>query len=416
MAVALSYVTSIFCMVLGGALLTGGLSALRVLTHLGWPEFAMQSAGYTLSTACTAIYLYFSGIGFPVVPREGKWILGSGLSMALSMVLLIVSVWLGAPLGDISALVSINVVLAALLGRLFLGESLRCVHFFSSLGSFAGALLISRPAVIFGNDSSASIDDDTGNGYAWLAYALAPVAGFLDACMLICARKCPNASEWHIAFAYYGIASVALPVTAAILLESDTEGYQPYLKVAEYPYQSLGWLIALVALELPQMALFVMGAKRLPAAVSATVDVTSRIVFGYVAQVLFFGGTMAPLTMLGAGLMLGSVVIMAAVREKMPTSSQTPSHVKSGNGVEEATPPEEAVAPDGELESDSENIMVPSFVSFVASEFVDVEPRTQYLQRFARELRKRLRRPKAAQVELASLGSRQPSAQIIGAS
>lgn len=346
-----------------GFCLTAALTIVRFLTQAGWPELTIQAGGYIMSCFAVAAYLIVSRTARPP-EGEKRWTLSAGFFMAMSMVMLITSVKLGTPIGDMSSLVSINVVISALLGRLLLGDPLRWVHVVSALCSVLGALLISRPTILFGRQIEAA---DTPNT-AWLGYLLGPIAGLFDACCIISARKCPSTSEWHIALSYYSQAAIML----AILTQVPALEAHPVAKIQASPAEAAMWVGILTVWDLPGMLIYAMAAQALPAALTATIDTSSRIVLGFVADVLLFGGQLHVLTCTGAILMLLAVAVTAMVRaEPQEPSESNPSNDQQGS---DKTVSEDDVA---------------SVASFAASEFVDVEPSKRDLGGIARQLRLR---------------------------
>jgi len=350
-------------MMAAGFCLTASLSIVRFLTLAGWPELTILAGGYVMSCFAVGAYLIVSQKARSPEGQK-RWTLSAGFFMAMGMVTVITSVKLGTPIGDMSSLVSINVVISALLGRILLGDALRWVHAVSVLCSLVGALLISRPTILFGRELQVA---DTPNT-AWLGYLLGPIAGFFEACAIISARKCPSASEWQIAFTYYSQAAILL----AILTQVPALEAHPVAKIQASPTEAAMWVSILTAFDLPSMVIYAMAAQALPAALSATVDTASRIVLGFVADVLLFGGQLHVLTCTGTVLMLLAVAVTAVVREvpQEPSESNPSNHQQSSA----ETLAEEDVA---------------SVASFAASEFVDVEPSKRDLGGIARQLRLR---------------------------
>jgi len=320
-------------------------------------------------------YLAIEGKGWP--PKgEGRWALSAGFFMSLSMVILILSVKLGTPIGDLSSLVSINVVISALLGRLLLGDPLRWCHAVSAFCAFSGALLISRPTMLFGRpEVGATHTPDT----AWLGYLLGPIAGVFDACSIISFRKCYSTSEWQVAVAYYSQAAILLML---LMLVPGLEAH-PLTKIQASPAQAAMWVAAITAWDMPAMVIYGMAAKALPAAWTATVDTASRMVLGFVADILLFGEELHFLTCTGAGLMLLAVAVNAMVREQ-PVEAHSESN------------PSTAQHESQDMEDD-----IASVASFAASEFVDVEPSARRnLGSIAQQLRLRLQQSKLGNTAL----------------
>jgi len=357
----------------------------KVMKNFGWPELVVQSGGQGLSALGVAIFIYARGLGLP--PKgQRRWVAACGLFMAASVVCSIMAMDVGAPLGDVSALVSINVVMAALLGRVLLGETLRGVHAVSVLCSVVGAVLIARPEAIFGRRET--VDSPLGN--AWVGYVLAPIGGFFDACTLICARKCQGASEWHIAFAYYFQGFVFL----AALIATPGIQPEPFAKPMAAPMEAVGWLAAMASIDMPSMVLYSRGAMALPAALSATVDTAGRMVLGFVVDWLLFGKVLGAFTATGAALMLLGVVAMALVRERPNDRPEDAERGAAGPEVSQVS-----------AEHVEEQDDVSSVASFAATEFVDLEPRARNLRPIVQRLRWRWSRRASASPADAPAGS-----------
>lgn len=185
-----------FMMASSSILITASETLLRVMKQLDMPSLPLMGACFGINSVMISIWLLLKRPATPETTDETtpestrfKYFLCSSTFMMLSVSSLLVSVHVGTSLGDISALASVNVVMAALFGRLFLGEPLEMRHVFAAVVAAMGALLISKPSVIFSNAST------PGNvGMAWLGYVLAPLSGFFDACFFVVSRKAPETS------------------------------------------------------------------------------------------------------------------------------------------------------------------------------------------------------------------------------
>uniref|UniRef100_A0A6U6JN63 EamA domain-containing protein n=1 Tax=Zooxanthella nutricula TaxID=1333877 RepID=A0A6U6JN63_9DINO len=385
MAPALGLSTAVALLLTSGVFFTAGLSLVKVVKAQGWPELVIQGSGYAVSAVGIGVFIAARGLGLP--PRgQRRWVLACGGFMAASLSCLIVAMSAGAPLGDVSALVSMNVVLAALLGRVLLGESLRGVHTISVFCSIAGSLLISRPKIIFGG--GAAVGDPDVPSTAWVGYVIAPVGGLLEACTLICARKCRGASEWHIAFALYAEGSLML--WALALLPGMQP--QPFARPAAAPAEALGWVAAMTSLDLPSMVLYSVGAMAMPAAMTATVGTANRMIMGFVAEGLLFGTPIHPLTGAGAACMLVGVAIMAFFKGESVVTTAPDAACEAGQ-------------PEADVPMDDD---VSSVASFAAMEFVGIEAQTRDVRHAVQRLRSRFQRRKAPAKE--AIGQ-----QVIGA-
>jgi len=362
-------------MVLSSLLLTASESTVSLMENMHLPSLTLTGICFGIDFCFVLTWILAKGVQ-PPQPKEWKYVFGASLLMTLAVGSLLLAVKLGTPIGDISALASINVVLAAFFGRFFLGEKLHSVHFVAAGCSIVGALLISKPSFIFGGGPDAG-----DKPLAWIGYVFAPLSGFFDACILVFSRRAPDAPAVYTATLYYCqiCAFLAiLPLTPLIESESlDVLMVDPGI--------TMGWVAVFCALDMPAMWMFMYAAKICPAAVSATIDIGTRMVSGYFVQVVFFGGKLQVMTITGAALMLVGVAAMACVRQPEQTelsleqdalenTNQQPvkdeenaDSQPSGEDVATSTVVASSTSDQDEVES------VASFGSFVASEFIGVE-------------------------------------------
>eukprot|EP00929_Paragymnodinium_shiwhaense_P010949 TRINITY_DN11605_c0_g1_i1.p1 TRINITY_DN11605_c0_g1~~TRINITY_DN11605_c0_g1_i1.p1 ORF type:complete len:291 (+),score=37.01 TRINITY_DN11605_c0_g1_i1:110-982(+) len=258
------------------------------------------------------------------------------------------AVRLGAPAGDVAALSSVNTVLAALLGRAFLGEVLQLRHVVAMACSMAGAILISRPSFLF---ESAAGESDVPS----LAYALAVLAGFSMSCIAICARKADKTDVWvfNLSPSAAGISFILASSTPLL----DDATLSPLL---EHPGQAFGWLALNVVLIAGSIACNSAGSMWCPAAVSATMSSAARILFGYVADIFIFGLRIQLLSVGGAALMMCGVLVMTLARA--PRQPEDDASLKE-------QPETSAVASPPATDTDETE----SLASFIAAEFVELQ-------------------------------------------
>eukprot|EP00913_Durusdinium_trenchii_P022774 g21380.t1 len=132
--------------------------------------------------------------------------------------------------------------------------------------------------------------------------------------------------------------------------------------LAEEPWTAMGLLVLISLWTMSAVALPAAGATRCPAAVSATVFTSACMVSGYLAQMIFFKEIPQALTLIGAGCMLVSVVIMAMPSTEPSTETETEEKAAAAPSAASVAATEEAQAPSTE---DDETM---SLGSFVASE------------------------------------------------
>lgn len=330
---------------LSGVLNTGNLVFSKLLRQSGFPYFRV----YGLSCFCALLVaLAVLAIQWKGLPgrHHCKWVALRGFFGVMSYILSVIAVYRGTPMGDIATLTSVNMVAAAFLGRLLLGEPLAWIHHVALLCSLVGAVLISKPSFLFPTS-------DVGPG--WLGYFLALASGFVQACVFISSRKSAGTSAWmHIlsAMTQGGVASLFLPLLPGADGSLDALGEAPLL--------TLAWIAAVAACLLGTTLTLSVGSMWCPAAVSATVTTAVRMGCSYAAQALFFGEPIELLTLLGAGLMLAGVVAMAGWRSASTARAEIQEEV-----------PESPAAGVDESGSLGDRAETESLASFIAAEFVD---------------------------------------------
>merc|ERR1712048_135438 len=125
-----------------------------------------------------------------------------------------------------------------------------------------------------------------------------------------------------------------------------------YEQVVASPWQAVGYLVLLIAVTFAGNFFATVGAKRCPAAISATLMTAISMSVGYAAQIVIFKEMPNTFTLIGALLMLVSVVTMAIARLPAPTAGESPN------------PPEVPQTP-------SSIRSATSLASFVASEYAE---------------------------------------------
>jgi len=348
----------ILLLFLSGTVAVCEVVASRVLVRSGWPYYHLGAGN-----------LIFLGLAFSVARRmrgerlphlwEVKWITTRALLGSVNLLLAVYAVQIGSAAGDVAALMSINVVVAALLGHFFLGERLRWIHSLALVCSLVGSVLIAQPNFIFGDDAA---DAEAPN--AWVGNFLAVLAGLCLAANFICARKAPEAPGLF--------SSVVVSAMGAVsyLAAPPLFGWeQPMDKAAAEPGLALALCLALMALTTVRIFASVVGAQLAPAAIGATSITVATTVAGYVLQFLLFRDLPDPLTAGGAGLMVLAVVVMASVRVRLPAASACVA--KLGAASDDVNPAASGKMSEvGAIDDDTDSLS--SFVSFVASEYAEV--------------------------------------------
>ena len=213
-----------------------------------------------------------------------KWVVLRGFFGCGSNVLTVCAVLAGAHVGSVGALSSVNTVVAALLGRLVLGEALGKLHVLAILLAVAGAVLISDPETMGGAESKI------------LGNALALLAGICLGCMFISSRKSGKASAQILtssAMAWRWLVCWVLAFCPQVpnghfenLLTSPFQSVsRALLHATSLSAQVLCFFLLLVILWVCNL-LSSMGAKKCPAALSSTVMTGVQMASGYLVDIV----------------------------------------------------------------------------------------------------------------------------------
>ena len=154
----------------------------KFMQHWQWPYFFLAGSGAFVIVLGLLITMFCQD-AYHLEGRDIKWVILRGFFGCASNVLSVCAVLAGAHVGSVGALSSVNTVVAALLGRLVLGEALGKLHLLAMLLAVAGAVLISDPETMGTANSSL------------LGNALALLGGICLGCMFISSRKSGKASS-----------------------------------------------------------------------------------------------------------------------------------------------------------------------------------------------------------------------------
>eukprot|EP00746_Dinoflagellata_sp_MGD_P031937 gnl/MRDRNA2_/MRDRNA2_17599_c0_seq1.p1 gnl/MRDRNA2_/MRDRNA2_17599_c0~~gnl/MRDRNA2_/MRDRNA2_17599_c0_seq1.p1 ORF type:complete len:422 (+),score=32.00 gnl/MRDRNA2_/MRDRNA2_17599_c0_seq1:98-1363(+) len=357
----------IVSLVFGGFLFTTQMVQAKMLNKEGWPYIRLVGASCVLMVIQLIIFIKVKNIPWPNRDKW-KWIVLRGIFGATNFILSVLAVWL-SPIGDVASLTSCNVVMAALLGRCFLGESLNRYHITGLSCSIMGAVLVTRPGFLFGTSSA--------SGFVLVGYVLSILAGFCQACIFITVRKAgEGVSTWVSSlssFASHAIVLIVIPFTPLLYDNSVAP-------VTNEPWMALGWFTIIHVNSFGRVFLLSMGSKWCPAAVTSTVNTATCMIGGYAVQTLLFHEVPEPLSLLGAGLMLLSITLMACNRTQTAGTDQSrrrPSKIATVNPLSSNTNEVEAVektVSNVSTEVEDNDQVEESLMDFIASEFVYSDP------------------------------------------
>lgn len=341
-------VLGMLLMLLNGMLNAAMVVSARLLQKLAWPYFRLMGASSFLIVLCLTAGICGARAPLPKA-RQAKWLLLRGMFGAATFVLQISAVRIGTSPGDVAALASINTIMAALFGRLFLGEKLRWAQGISVVFCVSGATLISKPGFLFNSS-------DDGGLMKWLGFSLAAASGLTQAFVFISARKSSKASPLFLNISPAFFCVLAFGLMPLVPFVDDAS----LMPVANSPAVAVAIVTSFFMIQSLAITSNSAASTWCPAAVSATVNTGSKMLSGYTAQAFLFDRVPDSIAIGGAGLMLCAVVIMAVARRE---SSSPPLPVviekeKSGDG--------NGATDDAD---DTESI-----ASFIATEFVEFMP------------------------------------------
>jgi len=372
-------------MVVAGIGVSSMLIVSTVAERLGFPFYIlMGSALLSNAFLCTLVTCLRAELR-KVESHQWKWVFMRGFFGCATYVQMLIAVSKGAPLGDVSALTSVNIVVAALLGRAFLREDLRFLHIVALFVSIVGAVLVSQPETLFGQGNNKS-------SQSWMGYLLALGSGITSGWLFIASRKSQGIAPLILTLSVSAQEGTILCLLSLFNLVSES----PMQMITDFSLELVYVFLALLALVFIASATLSLGAQMCPAAMSSTVFTSTSMLLGYITQVYLHGDTPNILTMSGAALMLTAVALMAFARQanakilpeslsidKMAPHKNLQKYADVGSGASE------------QLADDNDS---DSLVSFVAAEFSGIALKDQ-------TLRKRAAAAFAAVIPVQTIGS-----------
>lgn len=318
---------------------TANLMISKILQAWNWPYFFLAG----LSALCISLGLAITMVcqkTYKLQRREVKWVILRGFFGCGNNVLSVCAVLAGAEVGSVGALGCVNTVVAALLGRLVLGEALGKLHILAVVFSLTGAVLISDPAQAI-----------SSMGSSLLGNLLALLGGISLGCMFISSRKSGSASSMMLTTS--AMLQRCIICWSLHFIPAVPDGRFELL--GKSLWQSLLFFCCLAAAIFLTNILASVASKHCPAALSSTIMNGSCMAFGYIMDILVFHKVPTKLTVIGAAMMLLAVMTMALTRLPVRKSARTENHLSTKEDT--ATPSSVASAT--------------SLASFVASEFAE---------------------------------------------
>jgi len=236
------------------------------------------------------------------------WLLLRGLLGGCRMVTGILAVLCGIDIGDVAALSSVNGLAGAILGFLFLGDSLTRVHIAAALGTMCGAVLITSPSFIWLKT------EHEAPAMILFGSAMATMSGVLQACQFCIARKLKSVDA-----EYQSISAIFFSGVVMFMLKLPLfpEGHRLEVMLS-LPLTSFMYLVCVSATLILASLLGARGSSRLPVALSTMSHIGTRMIFGYTAEVTLFRTQVGFLEVLGGTLMAGCAGVIASMTLTCP--------------------------------------------------------------------------------------------------
>jgi drug/metabolite transporter (DMT)-like permease len=224
----------------------------------------------------------------------------------------IMAIFCGVKVGDAAALSSVSGLVGAVLGYVLVGDNLTWVHLVAALISMIGVALLVSPPFLGGAPAQET------SGMLVLGFTLALTAGCLHAYQAVVARKLRDVdAEFQAMIAILFTGVIILPVKFLLFPEMHGIG----VILATRPWVLAASQMGVAALLYLSSVMGAFGFSRLPVSFSTTVHLATRMITGYLADVLLFSSTCTVPELVGGCLLLGSSTALAAVSKKQGSPS-----------------------------------------------------------------------------------------------
>lgn len=282
--------------VYGGMLLLAAgccMSGLNVFCHVtkqhGWPTFALLAEGYLVAALVFGLVTLCRkrSIDRGALP----WLALRSIAGCLAVILTWAAIYSGTSPGTASAIESTQLAMAAILGKLLLGEELHGLQICAIGVAVIGAALV---AVTQGTNSFQSSP--------FIGVLLALAAAACKASSFVISRRLKNTSSSHIAF---GVSLCASP--GCFLLHLMVE---PCGSSTASLLEGLSIVAACSSMLLLLIILNAAGSKRTSAAISTSVFTSAFIVSSYAANIFALGMLPSWSTLCGVIMLLIAVFVL----------------------------------------------------------------------------------------------------------
>lgn len=214
------------------------------------------------------------------------------------------------PLADATVLQYTNPVWTAILAAWFLGEAMRRGEFVLVLASLLGVVVIVRPAFLVGG-GGARLD--------LLAVGAALIGALFSACAYVMVRQLNRTEDSLVIVFYFAVVAVAGSLPGMLVAPVWPEPHE------------WGFLLLIAAAAQAGQVLFTRGLRIEPAG-RATAIGYLQVVFAAIWGALFFGEYPDGWVLVGAGMILGSTLVLVRLHSRAASiaPSVTPVDRKDG--------------------------------------------------------------------------------------
>ena len=143
--------------------------------------------------------------------KKTKFLLLRGVTGVTAMSLMVYSVK-HMPLADARVIFYTSPVFTALLGRIFLKESVSMFHVIATLLSLGGVVLIGRPTFLFG-----SLGKSSSSQQVWLPTVLAILAAIFTAFSFVLLRKMSQDVGTRVVVFYFSLVGSVISLSASLI-------------------------------------------------------------------------------------------------------------------------------------------------------------------------------------------------------
>ena len=187
------------------------VSALMVKLAESVPSIEVTFMRLTLQMVFSLPAMIFFNDKFIYPWKQSRFLLLRGISGTTAMTLMIYAVK-HMPLADARVIFYTSPVLTAILGRIFLKESVSKFDVLAMILSIGGVLLIGRPKFLFG-----SVGENSGSKQVWVPTLFAVVAAFSAATSTVLTRKMSQEVGPRVVVFYFAVVGSVISFAGSLI-------------------------------------------------------------------------------------------------------------------------------------------------------------------------------------------------------